>query len=131
MDGKLIGIAAPHVSPFGGWQTYRAAFSALGMHIRERVFVILGTSHYGEPDRFGLTRKPFDTPLWAHAKPELRLINELAGEPAATMEDYCHAVEHSIEFQVLFLQHLYGPDIRILPIFCGSYMREHLCRRPA
>ena len=37
------------------------------------------------------------------------------------MEDYCHAVEHSIEFQVLFLQHLYGPDIRILPILCGSF----------
>ena len=37
------------------------------------------------------------------------------------MEDYCHAVEHSIEFQVLFLQHLYGPEIRILPILCGSF----------
>ncbi len=35
------------------------------------------------------------------------------------MEDYCHSVEHSIEFQVLFLQHLYGPQIRILPILCG------------
>ena len=123
LDGKLIGIAAPHVSPFGGWETYRAAFSALGEAHKDRVFVILGTSHYGEPDRFGLTRKPFDTPLGT-AKPELRLINELASEPAATMEDYCHAVEHSIEFQVLFLQHLYGPDVRILPILCGSYMRS-------
>ncbi len=40
------------------------------------------------------------------------------------MEDYCHATEHSIEFQVLFLQHLYGPDVRILPILCGSYARS-------
>jgi AmmeMemoRadiSam system protein B len=40
------------------------------------------------------------------------------------MEDYCHAVEHSIEFQVLFLQHLYGPDIRVVPILCGSYARS-------
>jgi hypothetical protein len=40
------------------------------------------------------------------------------------MEDYCHAVEHSIEFQVLFLQHLYGPQIRILPILCGPYVRS-------
>ena len=37
------------------------------------------------------------------------------------MEDYCHAVEHSIEFQVLFLQAIYGPDVRILPILCGSF----------
>ena len=30
------------------------------------------------------------------------------------MEDYCHAVEHSIEFQVVMLQHIYGPKVRIL-----------------
>ena len=122
-DGSLIGIAAPHVSPFGGWQTYKAAFSALCDEHRDRIFVVLGTSHYGQPDRFGLTRKPFVTPLGT-AKPELRLINELADEPAALMEDYCHSVEHSIEFQVLFLQHIYGADIRILPILCGSYARS-------
>ena len=43
---------------------------------------------------------------------------------AIRMEDYCHAFEHSIEFQVLFLQHLYGPDIRILPVLCGAYGRS-------
>ena len=37
------------------------------------------------------------------------------------MEDYCHSIEHSIEFQVVFLQHLFGPKIRIVPILCGSY----------
>ncbi len=119
-DDKIIGIAAPHVSPFGGWQTYRNAYNALGPEHRERTFVILGTSHYGEADRFGLTRKPFETP-YGRTIADTRLVDELAAEPAAKMEDYCHAVEHSIEFQVLFLQHLYGRDIRILPILCGSF----------
>lgn len=123
VEGKLIGIAAPHVSPFGGWQTYRAAYTALPAELRDdTTFVILGTSHYGEPDRFGLTRKPFETP-YGQTRVDLRLIDELADEPAARMEDYCHAVEHSIEFQALFLQHLYGPDVKILPILCGSFMR--------
>jgi AmmeMemoRadiSam system protein B len=117
---NLIGIAAPHVSPFGGWQTYRDAYSALGPEYRDRTFVILGTSHYGEADRFGLTRKPFETPF-GKAVTDTQLVDELAPEAAATIEDYCHAVEHSIEFQVLFLQHLYGPDIRILPILCGAF----------
>jgi AmmeMemoRadiSam system protein B len=40
------------------------------------------------------------------------------------MEDYCHSVEHSIEFQVLFLQYLYGPDIRVVPILCGPYAQS-------
>jgi hypothetical protein len=121
----LVGIAAPHVSPEGGWECYRAAYQAARPEIRERVFVILGTSHYGAPDRFGLTRKPFETPL-GQARTESALVDRLAADPAAavTMEDYCHSVEHSIEFQVLFLQHLYGPDVRILPILCGTFARS-------
>ncbi len=39
------------------------------------------------------------------------------------MEDYCHAIEHSIEFQVVFLQHLFGPGVRVLPILCGAFSR--------
>lgn len=122
---NLIGIAAPHVSPFGGWQTYRDAYNALPENHEGKTFVILGTSHYGDPDCFGLTRKPFETP-YGRAITDTRLVDELAEERAVKMEDYCHAVEHSIEFQVLFLQHLYGPDIRILPILCGSFGRSIL-----
>jgi MEMO1 family protein len=124
-EDSLIGIAAPHVSPFGGWESYRDAYSTLRPEYRDRTFVVLGTSHYGEPDRFGLTRKPFVTPL-GEAVTDTGLVNELAaGSPdAIRMEDYCHAVEHSIEFQVLFLQHIYGTDIRILPVLCGSFARS-------
>ena len=124
-NGDLIGVASPHVSPFGGWESYRDAYSALSPKYQDRTFVILGTSHYGEPDHFGLTRKPFLTPL-GEAITDLRLVNRLAEDApnSIRMEDYCHAVEHSIEFQVLFLQHIYGPDIRILPILCGSFGRS-------
>jgi AmmeMemoRadiSam system protein B len=120
--GEIAGIAAPHVSPEGGRQSYRAAYSALRADCRDRVFVILGTSHYGEPERFGLTRKPFVTPL-GEARADANLVDRLAAEGGAAvkMEDYCHAVEHSIEFQVVFLQHLCGPDIRIVPILCGPF----------
>ena len=40
------------------------------------------------------------------------------------MEDYCHCVEHSIEFQIVFLQHIYGPSVRILPILCGPFVKS-------
>jgi hypothetical protein len=119
----LIAIAAPHVSPFGGWQTYRAAYSTLADVHRDRTFIVLGTSHYGEPNAFGLTRKKFQSPF-GEARPDLKLIEELAKEPAAIMEDYCHAVEHSIEFQILFLQHLFGPDISVVPVLCGSFVQS-------
>ena len=123
-DG-LLGIAAPHVSPEGGSASYAAAYRALprSKALADRIFVVLGTSHYGEPDRFGLTRKPFATPFGV-APTETALVDELAGAARAgvTVEDYCHAVEHSIEFQVVFLQYLFGPRVRILPVLCGAFL---------
>ena len=120
---SLIGIAAPHVSPEGGSASYAAAYRALPKAANDdRIFVVLGTSHYGEPDRFGLTRKPFATPFGT-APTETALVDELCAKAGAavTVEDYCHAVEHSIEFQVVFLQFLFGPRVRILPILCGAF----------
>ena len=123
--GGLCGIAAPHVSPEGGWQSYRAAYQTLGPGLKDRTFVILATSHYGAPEHFGLTRKPFVTPLGETAT-DTALVDWLAahGGPAVLMEDYCHSFEHTVELQVIFLQHIYGPDIRILPILCGQYAQS-------
>src|SRR5581483_3137439 len=47
-----------------------------------------------------------------------------AAPNAVRMEDYCHAVEHSIEFQVVMLQHLYGPEVKILPVLCGPFVKS-------
>src|SRR6476469_9974134 len=121
----VMGIAAPHVSPEGGSGSYAAVYRALPRPPRgepdDRIFVVLGTSHYGEPDRFGLTRKPFSTPF-GNAPTETALVDELCktARGAITVEDYCHAVEHSVEFQVVLLQYLRGPRVRILPILCGA-----------
>ena len=123
-------LAAPHVSPEGGFATYRAAydFDADG---DEPTFVILGTSHYGRPERFGLTRKPFRTPLGtAEVDTGLHdLLVERAGA-AVVEEDYCHAREHAVEFQVLFLQYRMGRPIRILPVLCGPFVESLTTGKP-
>jgi AmmeMemoRadiSam system protein B len=128
---RVLAIAAPHVSPFGGVEAYRAAYSALSPEDAERTFVILGTSHYGHPDRLGLTRKAFETPFGATIT-DTAIVDQIATQSGegALMEDYCHAVEHSIEFQVIFLQHLFGPGIRIVPVLCGPYMSVYQGGRP-
>jgi len=122
--GRTRAIAAPHVSPFGGINSYRAAYASLTPADADRTFVILGTSHYGQPDRFGLTRKPFVTPF-GKTGTNPALVDEIArgAGDGALIEDYCHAVEHSIEFQVVFLQHLFGAGVRVLPILCGAFLR--------
>jgi AmmeMemoRadiSam system protein B len=124
-DSGLFAIAAPHVSPEGGWRSYQAAYSVLGPEFRQRTFVILATSHYGEPEKFGLTRKNFATPL-GEAQTDTALVDRLAaaGGDAVLMEDYCHSFEHTAELQVVFLQHVLGPDVRILPVLCGPFARS-------
>jgi AmmeMemoRadiSam system protein B len=116
-------IAAPHVSPEGGFRSYAAAYQALAAAPGATTALILGTSHYGQPGRFGLTRKPYVTPLGS-AEPDRALVEELHenGGSAVVAEDYCHAVEHSIEFQVVFLQQVLGPKLRIVPVLCGAFL---------
>ncbi len=124
----IIGLAAPHVSPWGGWECYAAAYGRLsgaaGERLKNKTVVLLGTSHYGAPEKFGLTRKPFVTPLGS-LQPDIELIDWLAerADGAVAMEDYCHSIEHSIEFQCVFLQQMLGSDFKILPILCGPFAK--------
>jgi AmmeMemoRadiSam system protein B len=121
-SGELVGLAAPHVSPEGGWRSYASAYRQLGAGEAEKTFIILGTSHYGVPEKFGLTRKPFVTPLGT-LETDQRIVKQLSaqGGDAVLKEDYCHSIEHSIEFQCVFLQHRLGSGIKIVPILCGPF----------
>lgn len=123
----VFAIAAPHVSFEGGYRSYAAAYAALPGDAAGRTFVVLGTSHYGAPERFGLTRKAYETPYGAAAT-DVAIVERLAAEAgdAAIVEDYCHAVEHSIEFQVVFLQYLFGPSVRVVPVLCGPFAEATL-----
>ena len=128
---SIIGLAAPHVSPEGGWQCYAAAYGRVGAGWADQTVVLLGTSHYGEPEKFGLTRKPFVTPLGT-LPVDTDLVDWIAARAgeAVVMEDYCHAIEHSIEFQCVFLQQVLGPAFKILPILCGPFAKGLLSGKP-
>ena len=61
------------------------------------------------------------TPL-GEAETDVPLVDWLADarRQAVEMEDYCHSFEHTVELEVVFLQHVLGPGVRILPVLCGS-----------
>jgi AmmeMemoRadiSam system protein B len=124
-NANLIGLAAPHASPDASWESYRDAYQLLGSEHQDRTFIILGTSHYGAPERFGLTRKNYSTPA-GEARTDTSIVDflEKRAPKAIEMEDYCHATEHSIEFQVAFLQHTCGPQVKVVPILCGPYIQS-------
>lgn len=120
-------IAAPHASPEAVKDCYVAAYGALACGLsreaaQDKTFVVLGTSHYGEIDKLGTTARPFATPFGV-TEVDRGMLAALRG-PGVVEEDYYFSMEHSVEFQIVFLQFLYGPNIRILPILCGSYARS-------
>ncbi|MFN7542988.1 MAG: AmmeMemoRadiSam system protein B [Acidobacteriota bacterium] len=124
-EGTMMGIAAPHVSYEGGWECYRDAFLALRRMGPDRTYVILATSHYGPPEKFGVTRKAYQTPL-GETTPANELLDEIRAIAGASLieEDYCHSMEHSAEFHVLWLQHLFGANVKVLPILVGPSMAD-------
>lgn len=129
--GAPLALAAPHVSPGGGPAAYAAAYRQWPADLGGRDLIILGTSHYGRPNRFGLTRKSFETPLGALATAGEAVDFLLARAPnACVLEDYCHAVEHSIEFQCVFARYALAahgqaaPPPRVVPILCGPIVGD-------
>ncbi len=131
--GRIRAIAAPHVSPYGGVDAYRAAYASLTSSDAEkdfadRTFVVLGTSHYGESDRFGLTRKAFRSPL-GETSTNLALVDEIArtAGDGILMEDYCHAVGdlHRVSGGVSAAS--VWPAARVVPVLPRASRAE--CRR--
>jgi MEMO1 family protein len=127
-DSAVRAIMAPHIDISAGGPTFAWAYQALAAAPRPDVFIILGTSHVEMQNLLALTTKAFETPL-GRVETGQTIVNELNAHLPydAFADELLHKTEHSIEFQVLFLQHLYGPQpITIVPILCGGLLHEML-----
>ncbi len=121
-ERRPIGLIAPHIDIRAGGRCFAQAYHALGSGQPSDVYVILGTGHAGVENMFTATTLDFQTPLGI-ARTDREFIHELGEllgyDPAA--EEILHASEHVIEFQAVFLQHLFAGhhDFTIVPILCS------------
>ncbi len=120
-QGKVLGLVAPHIDLAVGGRVYSRAYQALKEMSPKRV-VILGTGHQMAQDLFSLSEKGFETPLGvAECDREWVETLKAAGGHLLAKDDFVHRAEHSIEFQVLFLQHILPKNsFKIVPILCGN-----------
>jgi hypothetical protein len=113
------GLIAPHIDFHRGGPAYAWAYRDLAERVDADTFVIFGTCHAGMADPFALTRKPYDTPF-GPAAVENDFIDALAARAGLDLfgSEIAHRGEHSIEFQVVFLQYLFAGrrDVRIVPV---------------
>lgn len=127
--GKRIkAIVAPHVELSMAGPIYAWAYKELREADTPEVFVILGASRGIIETLFACTAKDFETPLGTvHTDRDfLQLFREHGGETFFE-EEIAHRNDHAIEFQTLFLQHIFGgkKPFTIIPVLC-SFSHLHL-----
>ncbi len=113
-------LVAPHIDLEVGRGAYARAYGRLRGGTARRV-VVLGVGHGLESGLFCLSGKDFQTPLGVTKadSPACEALRQ-AGAGVLSTDDFAHRAEHSIEFQLLFLQHLLGPQsFSLVPILCG------------
>lgn len=119
---RPIGVIAPHIDVRAGGNCFASAYHALAAGQPSDVYVIFGTGHSGVEGIFTATNLDFETPLGVvRTDREFlgHLTEQLGYDPAA--EEILHATEHVIEFQVIFLQHVFAArhSFTIVPILCS------------
>jgi len=118
-EGEIVALVSPHIDLAVGHKVYSSAYGILKKP-PSRV-VLLGVGHHLVEDLFSLTDKDFETPLGV-VKNDISSVSKLreAGKDIIASNDFAHRSEHSIEFQVIFLQYLFPENnFTIIPILCG------------
>ena len=122
-EGKLKALVAPHIDLAAGARVYASAYGML-RHVSPTRVILLGIGHHMADALFCLTEKDFATPFGV-VKNDSNITRHLKQIDSNIIadNDFEHRSEHSIEFQVLFLQHLLEADsFTVVPILCGSLM---------
>ncbi len=116
-----IAVVAPHIDFRVGGASYGPAYRALARSTAS-TFVIFGVAHRASYDSFMICDKDFETPLGVLPADRELIEHFRAALPfGLTRNQIVHRCEHSIEFQAVFLRHIFPDrDIRIVPILTGS-----------
>jgi hypothetical protein len=124
------------VSPHAGYvysgPAAACAFARLAEDGIPQLVVLLGLSHRAAGPRAALSSLPtWLTPLGEIAIEKALGEELLTATRLVAADDAVHASEHSLEVQLPFLQFLYGPGLRILPLCLSSRPGDSLSSQKA
>ncbi len=116
-------LIAPHLDLRSGARGFAAAYRALELPPGARV-ILLGTGHQLDAP-LSLLLKDMDTPL-GKVRVDRTLTSRLMEALPVFPDHFAHRREHSLEFQTLFLRHLFS-EFKVVPFLVGS-MEPYLLR---
>lgn len=120
-EQPIKGLVAPHYPINEAGPIYAWAYKELQEAQSPDCFVIFGTCQAGLEQGFAVTDKDFETPLGV-VKTDRAIVDALRKKAGQYFsEELAHKHEHSIEFQLPFLQQGVGKAklITIVPILCA------------
>jgi MEMO1 family protein len=117
--GRLAGIVAPHLDFPRGSSCYGPGYHHARRADAPQRVVVLGTNHFGQSESVVATGKDFET-HWGVVSTDRDFLGRLQAECGGNLMPYelDHLQEHSIELQVVWLHHVFGNGIRIVPFLC-------------
>jgi len=130
--GKRIkGLVAPTYDLKQAGPIYAWGYKELQEAEQPDLFIVIGTGYAGLQNLFAVTDKDFETPLGL-VRTDQAIVSKVKERfPVAFEEDLCHQAEHTVEFQLPFLQQIVGAKkpFTIVPILC-SFSALDLCEQP-
>ncbi len=116
LDGELLGLVAPHAGYVYSGQVAAYAYALLAGRSFSRVLIV-SPVHRMYPGRFAVTDKSgYETPLGS-VSVDIEFVQAI--ERKVRLNRVAQDMEHSLEIQLPFLQHLLG-DFRLTPIMMGE-----------
>jgi AmmeMemoRadiSam system protein B len=114
-DSLPKAVIAPHIDYGRGWINYASVWGRLRVVDRPDRIIILGTNHFGDATGVCGCDKGYRTVLGT-CELDDRLVQTLKSKLGAANSEllfqhrYDHEREHSVELQIPWLQHCFGPD---------------------
>ncbi len=118
---NITGILAPHIDINVAKTAYINLYRRLKGG-KYNLVIIFGINHQSQDGLYSISEKNYITPF-GKLESDKDFISELKSRvPGGTLstDDFCHKIEHSIEFQTVFLHYYLKEPISIVPILCGG-----------
>ncbi len=112
---EIVGLVAPHAGYMASGPVAAHAYRALALDGPIETAVIVGPNHTGYGSAVSVWASgSWTTPLGDALVDEARARQLLGGVVRA--DESAHIYEHSVEVQIPWLLHLYGPAVRVVPV---------------
>ena len=124
IDGRVVGLLAPHLDYQHGIVQYAAAYRALAPDQKPDRVVVLGTNHFGIGDGVVMSEFGFATPLGV-VRPDKGVhafLESNLGRKRLYADQMDFLGEHSVQLHLPWIQHMYG-EIPVVAALVPDPMR--------